>query len=760
MTSRDPDPIRRINQKRGTLTREPVLQHQQGNSRLGIVADAPEKSSRKVEEIGQSDPVRFSGRYVWRSDGADRLAAVGPGADANASGHAAPARVVSSRGYLPSFTLNVDIDGPDPLNVVSGTFGMDERLTDLDHLYCFVGRVRRNEPSRTGRVLVVEDFAVPWPGSTARINRLELSLDHSVSTGTRAEVIFRDTLQNLVYGPFSAIQESPWFRQVEMDVAVEVGAAEVEPYNTHTHPDRPANLPEEILTIASAFAKAGIHIIRSPENDQIIDKSEAGEDGRWSMMELHDSMQLHWDAFASRPKWRLWLFLACLSEHERMGATMFDGLGRQGVAIFTRCQYFHSINGGYIVMNPPLEAAVKRELFFNTIHEMGHAFNLSHPSERTGRPWKGPPWMRCRSSKRAVTWMNYPDFPTRHISGANATWFYKRFAFQFDKHDLLFVRHAPDPCVAMGREAWFHNRDRERLGAVDRRLHFSLRSGKPIYELGEPILVELQLSNVGDRPVVVHRSLDPSEGLVDISVTDPDGTRRSHVPIVRRCVRLEQQALEPGGTLPFASVNLTVGASGFPFKKPGTYRIGAIYTNLDGGIQTATMALRVRPPPDADVTSIVNELFDARVGWVLHVGGSRAMEDVNDKIDWVRDRLGMRNPISLHLATVRFMPLARSANLIVPGTLRRQTLGSKPDLVVEHLGRIVMEQPCAAAKAMGHVRFRQVVDTFARSAIEAGADCLALEAQKRLLGLLNAGDRPPLAVAAGEAQAAMLRRAQ
>src|SRR5262249_23596474 len=185
-------------------------------------------------------------------------------------------------------------------------------------------------------------------------------------------------------------------------------------------------------------------------------------------------------------------------------------------------------------MNPPLEAAVKRELFFNTIHEMGHAFNLSHPIERTGRPWKAPRWMPCRSSKRAVTWMNYPDFPTRHTDGANATWFYKRFACQFDKHDLLFVRHAPERWVEMGgEEAWFRNRARERLGGVDRRLRLSLRSGKAVYELGEPILVELQLSNVDDRPVLVHGSLDPGEGLVDVSVTGPNGVRRPHIPIVR-----------------------------------------------------------------------------------------------------------------------------------------------------------------------------------------------------------------------------------
>ena len=138
----------------------------------------------------------------------------------------------------------------------------------------------------------------------------------------------------------------------------------MEPVSTLVHPDRPADLPSENLTLESAFGKAGIRITRSAGSGTIVDTTEAGTNNRWNYSELHDSMQLHWDAFANKPQWKMWLFLAELADDDGLGGVMFDGeidepggVDRQGTAIFTKCPHFHTVAGGYIQANPPKEEA-------------------------------------------------------------------------------------------------------------------------------------------------------------------------------------------------------------------------------------------------------------------------------------------------------------------------------------------------------------------------------------------------------------------
>jgi hypothetical protein len=107
--------------------------------------------------------------------------------------------------------------------------------------------------------------------------------------------------------------------------------------------------------------------------------------------------------------------------------------------------YFHSVDGEYIRANPPVEAAVRRELFFNLIHESRHAFNMAHSLQKQmGRTWTPPNWMPLESNKQELSLMNYPDAATPGGGGgANASWFYQRFGFRFDDGELLFMRQAP-----------------------------------------------------------------------------------------------------------------------------------------------------------------------------------------------------------------------------------------------------------------------------------------------------------------------------
>lgn len=635
------------------------------------------------------------------------------------------------------FTLNVDIDGIDPLGVVSGTVASGQ--TNPTH---FIGRITTDNIIALSRNIVVEDLSFIWSDSSYTIDKLEINLTAAIFFPPTAQVTFISTATGRRFGSYLAQQASTYFQEVEIDVDREDGAIAVESYNTHTHPDRPADLPEENLTLATAFAKAGILIKPAPGSGSVIDTSEAGDNLRWNEQELHDSMEIHWDAFANQPQWKMWVFLAELADSDTLGGIMFDaymgepgGVDRQGTAVFTRSAFFHSPEGEYPQANPPAAQAAQRELFFNLIHETGHAFNLAHSFQKAlGSPWNAPAWMPIVDNPEALSWMNYPETPS---PGLNATWFYERFRFRFDDNENLFLRHAPESFVQMGNEAWFENHGRTSRGSLDHRLQLVIRSRKQMLELGEPVFVELRLRNHSQNPVMVHEHLHPSDGLVEIAVTNPQGERRPFIPMTHTRCYLQPQVLN-GGESVYTSVNLTAGRFGFPFKIPGAYRIEVSYTNLDGGTAAAVMQLYVRPPANYEDLRVINELFNARMGRTLAVGGTRVMEDVNAKLDWMLENLSPQHPARYYLSAVRFSPLAQPFKVVDVGQQNRklQVLPSDPALVQQELAPLINNAQ-AASDTVGHIEYRKLVDTYTQCAQNAGKKAEALQAQKMLLELFE-----------------------
>lgn len=646
------------------------------------------------------------------------------------------------------FALSIDIDGTDPLNVVSGTVAIGPMLTSTSSPH-FIGRVTSDTLSVEGRVLVVEDFRFRWPEGVETITLLKIELSGPPLAKPTARVTFHDTVLNRAHGPFIVQQGSRYFREVEMDVDREANAVEVEPVSALIHPDRPTDTAAEELTLESSFAKAGIRITRS--SDAPVPVEGAGANQRWDYSELHDSMQLHWEAYANKPQWKMWIFLAERADNDTLGGVMFDGeidepggVDRQGTAIFTRCPYFHTVEGDYIKANPPAEEAVKRELFFNLMHETGHAFNLAHSFQKhLGGGWTPPGWMPLVSDNQALSWMNYPDQATPGPgAGANASWFYRRFPFKFDRDELLFLRHAPETYVQMGAAAWFDNHGRVARSSLDPRLELRLSSRKSIVEFGEPVIAELKLKNTSGQPVMVHRNLDPSDGLVELAVTNPRGERRPYLPFDHTRTIVAPHVLQPGGEALYQEIDLTMGSFGFPFKEAGAYRIEASYTNIDGRTAAAVMQLYVRPAPNFDTVPIVNELFNARIGRALYVEGTRVMEDVNDKLDWVCDRLsdviGDKNPISVHLNTARVKPMASTGKVIDPVSNKIREVGEEPDRVVEKLEPVLAGRPETSADTMGHIWYRDTVDMYSSAAERTGAKGKARQAQEQMLSLFKA----------------------
>ncbi len=636
------------------------------------------------------------------------------------------------------FTLHIDIDGIDPLNVVSGTVYKGLMLLPLPH---FIGRVTSNTLAPGERNLVVEDFNFDWPGTTTTIDRLEITLT-GITWGetVNASVTFMSGARGMSYGPYSVAQDSTYFRDVEVEVDKEDHAAEVEPYRTDTHPDRPADMGSGRLTLENVFGRAGIRITRTEESN-VIDSAEALANGipNWSDQEMHDAMEDHWSAFMNRPQWKMWIFLAELYEDSDTGGVMFDafidepgGVDRQGTAVFTTCPFYHSSTGAYIEDNPPVDQAVKRELFFNYIHEAGHAYNLFHSFIKTAHEeWVHPSWMRPLSSNDcALSWMNYPERATQRCAGGtdyNATWFYENFYFRFDDNENLFLRHAPQSYVQHGASEWETNHGRVSEKSLDRKLQLTVRNRKKIVDLGESVFVELKLRNVGDLDVPVQQNLDPSDGMVELAVTTPRGERIPFIPFMHTRRRVNITMLEPGQSV-YHSVNLTMGRFGFSFKEPGAYRIEACYRNVNGKTAAAVMQMWVRPPANYDDMPVISELFNARVGRVLMVGGSRTMEDVNDKIDWVSANLPKGHPAQFHFQATRALPYRRGFKTLRADSDKLRCLDADPDEVVKRLTPWV-EKMDMAADSSGHIELKRIVDSYTQAALDADHKAKAVKAQ-------------------------------
>ncbi|MGW0846605.1 hypothetical protein ACWD26_42080 [Streptomyces sp. NPDC002787] len=538
--------------------------------------------------------------------------------------------------------LRVDVDGPAPTMTVSGTIW---RLTS--GRLTWIAKVRK-EPNGTyaGPIGYRDGNTALRPGTAIR---LQLTGTPPLQPmGALVTFVRPDAPDEVV----RYLHLTPHFREVEIEYDRVSDAEQTVEYALHDHPVRPPDLPDITLTVEDAFSRQGIHVTRTRGSNEI--PLSASVNGTWSDIEMHDAMQQHWSAWKPGPsgqgvaQWQVWtLFAGQHDEGPRLGGIMFDDIGtaqRQGCAVFSK---------SFISERPPNdpdpEAYVRRMRYWTAVHEIGHCFNLAHSWQKS----LGTPWIPLRNEPHAFSFMNYPH---RFDGGEQA--FFSGFRYFFSEDELRFLRHAPARFVQQGNIPWFdhHGFEQARRSADTGPLKLTLRFNRDTdrqqayrFAMLEPVIGELKLTNTSSVPAMVNRATLRSDELSIL--VQREGTTEARVvqPYLRYCLRPEPVLLQPNESL-YEQVVLSSGLGGWQISEPGAYRVyAALRSARDGASASADasggqiladpITVRVERPASRDQERLADDVFTDTVGRVLALGGSRVLDDANDVLREVTERI-------------------------------------------------------------------------------------------------------------------------
>jgi len=616
--------------------------------------------------------------------------------------------------------LRLDVDGFDPQSTASGTV----RATAAAVQHWIANLVADGANVWKGQVWYVDGAGPIVPGLeiTIRVTRpsaanplATVSFDYAAGVVTRAYA-----------------WRSRYFRAVNFEFDYVEGEQPVLSKQTCAHPNRPAGLACETLTIPTVFRRAGFDTAVSSRSGPI-PVAGAGIDRLWSDREMHDAMQAHWSRFRDAPAWALWVLFAPLhvpddpgEPPENLGGIMFDDMGtnhRQGTAIFTR-----SFISQPDPADPNPQAWARRMAFWCAVHEMGHAFNLAHSWQKG----LGGGWIDLDDEPEARSFMNYPY----NVAGGE-TAFFDDFAYRFSDTELTFMRHAPERFVEMGNAAWFDDHAFD-FAAVPARPSLELvvrvNRASAEYEFMEPVTLELKLTNRSREPRLIDRyALRPGHGLTVILKKDGKPARQ-FAPYARQCRSRTTDVLGPGESK-YESLYVSSGVNGWDLAEPGHYTVQAALHLGEEDVVSAPLRLRVAPPRGYDEEYLAQDFFSEDVGRIVAFDGSRVLDGGNAVLHEVAGKLADRR-VGRHAALALGESLAYDGKRIDEGTHRITVARADPAAARKLIDRALVKGANTMAESLGHIDYRWYVERFAEWLAARGDGAAGYAAQDTLLKTL------------------------
>lgn len=541
---------------------------------------------------------------------------------------------------------------------------------------------------------------------------------------------------------YPLVFESAHFDPVDLEVDhVENAGEPALTYKTHAHPNRPANLPAETLSLATIFHRAGFATTMSP-NRRVIPLSAAGVNGTWSTAELHDAMATYWSLYANRPQWAMWMLHAARHDLGRnVGGLMFDDMGanqRRGAAMFSESFLFDAPAG-----DPAPKAWRQRMLFFIMTHEIGHTFNLAHSFQKafgTGQGAPGDPWIPLQNEPEARSFMNYPML----VSGGQEA-FFSDFRFRFSDDELLFMRHAPRRFVQMGNNRWFvdHGFVAPELIGLQPGWRLDIRPNRDlnVYRFLEPVTLEFKLTNVSAEPA----NFD-ADALIDghhltVFIQREGAPTVQWRPMAALCMQERQATLAPGEST-YGTQMVSACSSGWLIDQPGFYRIQAV---LDVGLYNVVsnvLRIYVAPSRSFEEDRLALDYFSEDVGRALVFGATpglaRAAVTLEELVRRCPDHAA-----AIHAAVALAAPKLRNQKRLEAGPgphdLVIRCEKAAPEAAAAQMAALT-NAPDRAADTLGHIRYFDMLDSLAGALADAGDQKTARQVIKRSVTTMKARD--------------------
>ncbi|MBI1808097.1 MAG: hypothetical protein HYR76_13750 [Ignavibacteria bacterium] len=503
---------------------------------------------------------------------------------------------------------------------------------------------------------------------------------------------------------------SPYFHPINLEFDYAQGVQPTTVINTCAHPNHPATLPCENLSVQMVFQRAGFNATTSAGGGVVpIALAGGGIPGKWSDQEMHDAMQSYWSRFANRPQWALWAFFASLHEQgSTLGGIMFDDIGpnhRQGTAIF-KDSFISTAPAGDL--NP--QAWVERMIFWTACHEIGHCFNLAHSWQKS----LPVSWIPLVDNPQVRSFMNYPY----RVTGGQ-TAFFSDFEYRFSDQELFFLRHAPERFVEMGNANWFdhHAFQQANVSAEPAiRLEVRVNREQAVFEFMEPVTLELKLTNTSSEPQLIEDSLLRMTDAMTVILKKEGKTARQWLPYVQQCIQPKKRILMPSESI-YESLFVSAGKNGWDIAEPGMYTVQIALHLGEEDIVSNQLRVRVTPPPGYDEEVMAQDLFSDEIGRILAFDGSRFFQHSNDILREIAQKLSNRR-IAHHANLAVGHSLLHDCKLLaedIKQAGKRMEInieGAKPEEARKLLVSALIKPASTAVESFGHIDFKYYVERF------------------------------------------------